>query len=255
MSNSLSRFYRPALIPLTLGLTLLSACSTSPDKPKVEVDPKVMQQFQSDFQTALRRTIANNVLQDQVGTTRLRLIVNREGRAVACETLPASPKVAQGMSGQIPFTNRAAFDQFIEQQCSRAIFPPAPDALYDEKGQVEVVAPVGVSFSSTQPAPWLQQNAQRAFFRKQLLGNERVNSVGVAVASYQADAKGKTTGCLVYLIPAEVRPNDFKLDGDLQSRLNSACMKLDLSQMPGFEPGKAQGMFSLEYAPWTVGIQ
>ena len=249
MSNSLLRF---SLLPLAL----LAGCSSAPPKPEATVDPKVMQQFQRTFQTALRQSIASSVQQDLIGTARLRLEVNREGRAVACKAMPATPDVAQKMATQQPFTDRAAFNRFLEQQCWQAIYPKAPEALYDDKGVVEVVAPVGVVYSTAQPAPWLQQNAQRAFFRAQLLANEQVDSIGVAIISYQADATGKTTGCLVHLMPSGVRPDDFKLDGGLQSRLTGACMKLDLSRMPGFalnQQQQAEGVISLQYAPWVVG--
>lgn len=251
MSNNRLRF---TLLPLALAL--LAGCSSAPPKPEASAAPEVMQQFQRTFQTALRQSIASSVQQDLIGAARLRLKVNREGRAVACKTMPATPDIAHGLATQQPFTDPAAFNLFIERQCWQAIYPKAPEALYDDKGVVEVVAPVGVAFSTAQPAPWQQENRQRAFFREKLLANEQVDSIGVAIISYQTDATGKATGCLVHLMPSVVRPDDFKLDGGLQSRLTGTCMKLDLSRMPGFALNRqqqAEGMISLQYAPWVVG--
>ena len=249
MSNSLLRF---TLLPLVL----LAGCSSAPPKPEASTAPEVMQQFQRTFQTALRQSIASSVEQDLIGATRLRLKVNREGRAVACKAVPATPDISQGAAALQPFTDRAAFDRFVERQCWQTVYPKAPEALYDDKGLIEVVAPVAVVFSTAQPAPWQQQNRQRAFFREKLLASEQVDSIGVAIISYQTDATGKATGCLVHLMPSVVRPDDFKLDGDLQSRLTGTCMKLDLSRMPGFalnQQQQAEGMISLQYAPWVVG--
>ncbi|MNE62210.1 hypothetical protein D3C80_1574790 [compost metagenome] len=74
---------------------------------------------------------------------------------------------------------------------------------------------------------------------------------------YQANTQGKVDGCLVQLSPNPLREDAFRLDGNLQAQLNSRCMKLDLSKMPGFssnEQGKAEGYSEVDYAPWMVGL-
>lgn len=45
------------------------------------------------------------------------------------------------------------------------------------------------------------------------------------------------------IYPHPNRPDDFRLDGKLQAEVNSRCMALDLSKLPGFsadEHGRAK---------------
>ena len=215
-----------------------------------------MQQFQANLQTAIRSTIAANVQQPTVGAIALRVVFDRQGKPLKCEAKTDSPKLSGMIPGNVMLTDATALARTVTDACWKTIYPTAPEAMYSDKGTLEAIAPLGVRFDADPQARWPVRNAQRSFFRRHLLDEQQVSSVGVAVIRYQADATGKTTGCLVNLRAASMRIADFKLDGALQSRLNDACMKLDLSQMPGFalnQQNQAMGIVSLEYAPWTVG--
>jgi len=235
--------------PLALIVTVLTGCAQKSTQP--EVDPQLMQQFQETFQAALQRGLTANIEEEQVGAVSLRIVTNRQGQALSCKARPAQLKVPP----EVFPSNPREFAGFVEAQCLRAIYPSAPDALYDDQGQLEVVAPVTLVFSKQEAARWKLRSAQRRFFREHLLEGQGIDSVGIAVIRYLADAQGHAMGCLVDLGANTTRPADFKLDGALQSRLNSACMQLDLRQVPGFAPDRQQpveGVVALEYAPWTV---
>lgn len=231
-----------------LSFALISGCALKYSPP--DVDPKARVQFQEKFQAALYRSIASDVQEQMVGVAALRITVNRLGRATSCKAQRARPDVDKQLPIELTRTEPKAFARFIEERCLRAIYPTAPDGLYNEDGQLEVVAPVQVVFNDLSADRWKTGNAQRRFFREHLLDTERVDSVGIAVIHFQTNG----LGCLVDLRPNSTRPADFKLDGALQGRLNEACSKLDLSQVTGIgaNPQKqGVGRVALEYAPWT----
>lgn len=243
---------------LAVSLALLGGCTSKTEDDKPAVDPQVMQTFQSDLQTALKSTIAATVEQPVVGAIMLQVSYDREGKAVKCATQNNSPKLSGMMPSDVEKTDPAVLAKVVTDACWKTLYPNAPDALYDKEGRVEVRAPLGLRFDADPFARWPVRNAQRSFFEQRLLSHEPVKSVGKAVIRYQADASGHMLGCLVNLGAARMRPADFQLDGALQSRLTSACMKLNLKQMPGFtlnEQQQAIGVVSLEYAPWTTGRQ
>ncbi|OLS60153.1 hypothetical protein [Pseudomonas putida] len=232
-----------------LAVALLGGCAQKPAGPAV--DPLARLQFHQAFQTALYRSVSANVREVTAGAVSLQIVANRQGQAVSCQAKGYPEGVAR-LPFDVPRTPPRQFAAMMEQYCRQAIYPTAPDALYDDEGQMELRAPVVVVFTVQNASRWKQRNAQRAFFREHLLKGEAVDSVGYLVVRYQTDGKG----CLVDIRPNDIRPMDFKLDGALQGRLNQACMKLDLSGLPGIAQGDPQqtvGQVSLEYAPWTVG--
>lgn len=232
-----------------MALALLAGCAQQSSVP--DADPKVMLQFQDSFQAAIYRSISSHVQEETVGAASLRIVVNRQGQATRCKVRPPRPGREPSLPNDIERTSPRVFADFLEQRCLQAIYPTGPDALYDDKGEVEVVAPVSVMFNNLGAERWKTRNAQRRFFREHLLKDEHVDSVGIVVIQYQADG----SGCLVNLRFNDTRPKDFKLDGALQGRLNQACARLDLSQVPKLSGDQQQavGLVSLEYAPWTVG--
>jgi len=237
--------FRPLAL---LSLALLSGCALK--YSPADVDPKARAQFQEHFQAALYRSIASDVQEPMVGVAALRITVNRLGRAASCKAQRARPDFEKQLPVELSRTEPKAFARFIEERCLRAIYPTGPDGMYNEDGQVEVIAPVNVVFNNLSADRWKTGNAQRRFFREHLLDAERVDSVGIAVIHFQSNG----LGCLVDLRPNITRPADFKLDGALQGRLNEACSKLDLSQVPGIGANTQEqkvGRVALEYAPWT----
>lgn len=232
-----------------LAVVLLGGCAQKPPGP--DVDPQARLQFQQAFQAALQHSISSRVLEATAGAVALDIVVNRQGQAVSCKA-KGSPEGVAKLPLDVPRTGPREFAAMMEQSCRQAIYPTAPDALYDDKGQIELRAPVVVVFAAQNSAGWKLRNAQREFFREHLLKGESVDSVGQLAVRYQTDARG----CLVDLRPNPMRPEDFKLDGGLQARLNQACMKLDLSRLPGIEQAREQqavAVVGVEYAPWTVG--
>lgn len=232
-----------------LTLALLGGCTQK--NTVADVDPQAMLRFQQAFQTALHRSIAGRVQEATVGAASLTIVANRQGQAVSCK-VNGSPEQVEQLPSELTRTDPRQLAAMLEQYCLQAIFPTGPDALYDEKGQVKLRAPVRVVFVPQDSTLWKLHNAQRAFFREHLLKDEKVDSVGQLVVRYQTDGKG----CVVDLRPNAMRPTDFKLDGGLQGRLNQACMTLDLQELPGIaqdDRQQAVGLVSLEYAPWTVG--
>ena len=211
-----------------------------------------MQHFQQAFSAAVYRSISARVQEETSGALSLRIIADRQGRALSCEAGPARFKSDEQLPAEVPRSDPAKFARQMEEYCRQGIYPTGPEALYDDKGQIELVAPVYVVFPDRGFSGWRLVNAQRQFFGEHLLKGEQASSIGTLVVRYQRDA----SGCLVDLRPHPLRPADFKLDGALLGRLNAACMKLDLHQVPGLDKldeKKPVGVVSMEYAPWTVG--
>jgi hypothetical protein len=244
----------PAL--LTATLIALVGCQT---KKNPEMDPKVMKTFTHDMQQALINSVATANTGKQVGVVKLRVTLNRHSAPIACKAFRAPPSQDQLLPTDVPRSDFKALARLVEAQCWVTIYPIVPDNLYDENNTVEIVAPLFVNLPAAAQAPGSARgvaNAQREYFWQQLLRDEPVTSVGNAAVYYQANARGKVEGCLVQLYQHPLRPDDFRLDGDLQARLNKRCMALDLSRMPGFSPdmhGVAKGSSKMEYAPWRVG--
>jgi len=238
-------------LPLALlAFALLGGCAQMPSNPKV--DPQVMLHFQQTFSAAIYRSISARVQEQTSGAVSLRIIADRQGRALSCEARPAKPELLERLPAEVPRSDPATFARQMEQYCLQGIYPTAPEALYDDKGHVELVAPVQVVFPDRGFAGWRLVNAQRRYFGEHLLKDEQAGSIGTLIVRYQRDA----SGCLVDLRPHPLRPAEFKLDGALLGRLNTACMGLDLHQVPGIDQldeKKPVGVVSMEYAPWTVG--
>ncbi|NIF28471.1 hypothetical protein F3J44_19065 [Pantoea sp. Tr-811] len=238
-------------LSLALLVTALAGCQarTAPD-----VDAQARKAFIHDVQHAIIGSIATAFTSKQVGVARLQLILDRHSVPVGCKTLRSQAKDNQNLPGDVQRTNEKALAKLVEAQCWKTIYPVVPNAMYGEKDTLELIAPLIVQLPLGNGLA--QANARRAFFWEHLLRDQPVTSVGRASVFYQANAQGKLEACLVQLHPHPLRPDDFRLDGDLQSRLNSRCLALDLSRMPGFAPdmhGVAKGSSELDYAPWRVG--
>lgn len=249
--RSVFKLLSPAL--LTAALVALAGCQSKPAPPKV---PKT---FIHDMQQALISSIASANTGKQVGVVRLRVTLNRHSAPIACKALRAPPRHDLLLPADIPRSDFKTLASLVEAQCWVTIYPVVPDALYDENNTVEIVAPLVVNLTTAAQASGSVRgvaNAQREYLWQHLLRDEPVTSVGNAAVYYQANAQGKVEGCLVQLYQHPLRPDDFRLDGDLQARLTHRCMALDLSLMPGFSPdmhGVANGSSKMEYAPWRVG--
>ncbi|MBP2262966.1 hypothetical protein [Pseudomonas sp. BP8] len=246
-----------------LSLLALAGCqspsSTSTETPE-PVDPQVMQQFMTDMQQTLQSNIANAVRGTLVGAVQLHISLNQANEPVACAAKVPGPKLANLLPASAQRSDFKRLATAVEAQCWKTIYPAAPAAAREKDGTVEIVAPL-ILMPASNPqqsvnSAWSVRQEQREFFWQQLLREQPVDSIGVAVIRYQADALGKVQGCMVELRPSAVRADAFRMDGGLQARLSSACMALNLQRMPGFalDPqGKIEGFSLVEYAPWKVG--
>lgn len=251
MPTRLSLFHRPALI--SLSLFMLAGCAHVSRPTPAEVDPKAMQEYTTTMQRVLRNSLAQNLQEETVGALKLQVSYNRQGQPLTCKVAHAAVHAERDLPAELTRTRWDVLQRNVERQCWNTLYPKAPEALYDDKGIIEVVAPLVVVLPGPPHAQWQAGNAQRAFFWQHLVSKEKVDSFGVAMIRYRADAQGKPLGCLVYLTPSPARPDGFKLDTELQNRLGSQCMKLDLSQLPETtlnEHQQVEGLITVEYAPW-----
>lgn len=244
----------PALVVVTL--IALTGCQS---RPASEADTLALQTFTRDMQQALKLGIATADTGEQIGVVMLDVKLAPNSAPLSCKAGKAPMNNQMLLPANLIRSDFKALASMVEAQCWKTIYPVVPKPLREDDGTAQVRAPVVVLLPAAAQAPGTARrraNAQREFFWQQLFRDQPVTSIGRASVYYEADAQGKVQGCLVQIYPHPQRPDDFRLDGQLQAQLNSRCLTLDLSRLPGFstdEQGKVQGYSELEYAPWKVG--
>ncbi|KIY41089.1 hypothetical protein TZ03_09340 [Pseudomonas sp. 10-1B] len=250
------RSLSPAIV--AAALIVLAGCQ---NRPASEEDKQARKTFVSDMQQALRLGIATADTDKQIGVVMLDVTLDQNSAPISCKASKAPIKYETVLPTDLQRSDFKALASMVEAQCWKTIYPAVPKSLREENGTVEVRAPLFVvlpAFAQAPDSARRQANAQREFFWQQLLRDQPVNSIGRASLYYEANAQGKVQGCLVQIYPHPNRPDDFRLDGQLQAELNRRCMALDLHSLPGFKvdtDGVAKGYSELEYAPWKVGRQ
>ncbi|CAI3799801.1 hypothetical protein GLGCALEP_02449 [Pseudomonas sp. MM221] len=248
------RSLSPAIV--AAALIALAGCQ---NRPASEADAQARKAFVTDMQDVLKLGIVTADTGKQVGVVMLDVKLDQHAAPISCKARKAPMKYEMVLPAEHVRTDFKALASMVEAQCWKTIYPVAPKSLREKDGTVEVRAPLFVDLPAAAQAldtPRRQANAQREFFWQHLFRDQPVNSIGRASLYYEANAQGKVQGCLVQIYPHPNRPDDFRLDGKLQAELNSRCMALDLSKLPGFsadEHGQAKGYSELEYAPWKVG--
>jgi hypothetical protein len=248
-------------LPLVLLISTLIALSGCQSRNPPAVDEQTLKAFTGDMQQALKLGIATADVDEQVGVVMLDVTLDRHSAPTACKASKAPPKYEMQLPADVRRSDFKALASMVEAQCWKTIYPVVPEGMRDKDGTVEVRAPMFVLLSAAAQAPGTPRRqviAQREYFWQHLLRDQPVNSIGRVSVYYQANAQGKVEDCLVQIYPHPLRPNDFRLDGKLQAELNSRCLAMDLSRLPGFSAdmhGVAKGYSELEYAPWRVGRQ
>jgi hypothetical protein len=247
------RSLSPALV--AAALIALAGCQ---HQPAPDADKQARQMFISDMQKALTLGIATADTGGQVGVVMLQVILDEHSAPTRCKARKAPPNREALLPADVTRTNFKKLASVVEAQCWKTIYPVVPKSMRDKDGTVDIRAPLVVQLPAWSQAPDTARrkaNAQREFFWQHLFGDQAVSSIGRASVYYEANAQGKVQGCLVQIYPHPLREDDFRLDGKLQAQLNSRCMALDLSSLPGFKAdmhGVAKGYSELEYAPWRV---
>ncbi len=248
--------FRSSTAIAAAALIALAGCQ---NRPASEEDKQARMTFVSNMQQVLKLGIATADTGKQIGAVMLDVKLDQNSAPISCKASKPPMKYETVLPADLVRSDFKALANMVEAQCWKTIYPVVPKSLRDKEGTAEVRAPLFVVLPSYAQAPDTarrQANAQREFFWKHLLRDQPVNSIGRASLSYEANAQGKVQGCLVQIYPHPNRPEDFRLDGKLQAELNSRCMALNLSQLPGFstdEHGQAKGYSEMEYAPWKVG--
>ncbi|MDM3886441.1 hypothetical protein QSV36_12685 [Pseudomonas sp. BCRC 81390] len=226
-----------------------------------EAEKQARQTFVSDMQQALTLGIATADTGPQIGVVMLNVKLDSSSAPVSCKASRAPFRYEIRMPAELIRTGFKSLASVVEAQCWKTIYPVVPKALRDDNGTAEIRAPLFVVLPASAQAPGTerrQSNAQRDFFWQRLFSDLPVDSIGRASVYYEANAQGEVQGCLVQIHPHPLRPDDFRLDGNLQARLNSRCMALDLATLPGFKAesdGLAKGYSEMEYAPWKVRVR
>nr|WP_225777247.1 hypothetical protein [Pseudomonas sp. Marseille-Q3773] len=226
-----------------------------------EAEKQARQIFVSDMQQALKLGIATADTGPQIGVVMLDIKLDSYSAPVNCKAGRAPLRYETKLPAELIRTDFKSLASVVEAQCWKTIYPVVPKPLREDNGTAEIRAPLFVVLPASAQAPGTarrQSNAQRDFFWQQLFSDQPIDSIGRASVYYQANAQGKVQGCLVQIYPHPLRPDDFRLDGKLQARLNSRCMALDLTNLPGFKTetdGLAKGYSEMEYAPWKVGVR
>lgn len=225
------------------------ATAPVPAAAAVPTPAEINKQRRDAFVTRFSSSISTKALEANgeglFGTVRLVIKINRNNEVFSCETQPtANTRLAE--------TSKTA--------CWSAVYPPVLPDLLDKDGNVEIVAPlIYVLMNDAQRLsmqPRFQQYAQGRYFAERTLLKAPPNSIGVITFQYLANKEGKVQACVVNLDRHPERPDAFKYDNALQSRLSEQCKHLDLAQMPGFsvdETGLARGTVSFDYTPWMAG--
>jgi len=205
--------------------------------------------FVARFQSILGNRALEANSEGLTGEVRLHIKINRNNEVFSCETQ------ATGLA-----TTNAPLAELSKNVCWSAVFPVVPADRLNKDGNVEVVAPLiylpmnDILRSSMQPR--YQQYTQSRYFAERTLLKAPPNSIGVVTFEYLANRQGKVEECVVNLERHRERPEAFKYDNVLQSRLTEQCKHLDLGQMPGFsvdETGVSRGAVAFEYSPWMAG--
>lgn len=239
-------------IPILCLVAALAGCHNRTAQP---VDEQARQAFTRDMMQVLQRGIRQADTGAQVGAVSLKITLDRHSAPIGCEATRARAKHRLLLPSDVSTTDFQALARLVEAQCWKNIYPLVPPTMVDDDGMTEIVAPMILMLPKKLQAPGTprrQANAQRDYFWQHLLRDQQVNSIGRASVYYQANARGKVEGCLVRLYPHPMRMAEFRLDGELQARLNNRCMALDLRDLPGFVADQ-QGYTALDYAPWRVG--
>ncbi|WP_125929982.1 hypothetical protein [Pseudomonas putida] len=253
----------PRLSLALLGLAtilLLGGCESGPKADAAPpVDPKARQAFIEQTMGMLHHDMLAATGGQMAGVLNLEVTLDRDSRPIACSTHRAKASLAVQFPQDMTATDRKLLASTVQSQCWKTVYPKVPAGMQGDKGEVQLVAPLVLlrpPYVSEREQQRRQQHADNQFLWRTLMRDEPVDSVGLALIRYQADAAGRVTGCLVELAPHPVRKDAFRMDGALQARLNRQCLNLDLGQMPGFAPdahGNFAGNGLLEYAPWKVG--
>ncbi|MFJ4156936.1 hypothetical protein ACIPZF_19335 [Pseudomonas sp. NPDC089752] len=247
------RSLSPALF--ATAFITLAGCQSAPVSKE---DEQKRQSFINDMQRTLIHSMATADTGEQIGAVLLEVKLDRQSAPTSCKAIRAPVKYQMALPAGVMATDIKALTRMVEAQCWKTIYPVAPAAMREEDGTVHVLAPLYIVLPRSEQAPGTLRRkayAQRDFFWEHLLRDQPVTSIGTASLYYQANAQGKVEGCLVQLYPHPLRKDAFKLDGNLQAQLNSRCMALDLSKLPGFEvdeQGLATGYSEMNYAPWRV---
>ncbi|UZJ62450.1 hypothetical protein OKW98_12355 [Pseudomonas sp. KU26590] len=224
--------------------------AAAPAVPSPEETKK--QQFHT-FVTRFQSILGNRALEANskglTGEVRLLIKINRNNEVFSCETQ------ATGLA-----TANAPVAELSKKVCWSSVFPIVPGDRLNKDGNVEVVAPLiylpmnDILRLSMQPR--YQQYAQGRYFAERTLMKSPPGSIGVVTFEYLANKQGKVQECVVNLERHRERPDAFKYDNVLQSRLTEQCKHLDIGEMPGFsvdETGVARGTVSFDYTPWMAG--
>jgi len=244
-----------SLSPLVFATALITLAGCQ-SKPAPEVDEQARQTFISDMQRALIHSMATADTGEQIGAVLLEVTLDGQSAPTHCKAVRAPVKYRMALPADVMPTDINALTRLVEAQCWKTIYPVVPAAVREENGTVDVRAPLYIVLPGAAQAPDTLRRkayAQRDFFWQHLLRDQPVTSIGKASLYYQANAQGKVEGCLVQLYPHPLRTDAFRLDGNLQALLNSRCMALDLSKLPGFAvdaQGQATGYTEMDYAPW-----
>ncbi|MFJ2983528.1 MULTISPECIES: hypothetical protein [unclassified Pseudomonas] len=242
-------------IVFAIAVNTLAGCQSSPSP---EVDEKARRTFISDMQRTLTQSMASADTDEQIGVVMLEVKLTRQSVPVRCKAVKPPVKYQMALPADVTPTDFKALASLVEAQCWKTIYPRVPAQTLEADGTVDVHAPLYIVLPQAAQAPDTLRRkayAQRDFFWQHLLRDQPVTSIGKALLYYQANAQGKVVGCLVQLYPHPLRTDAFRLDGNLQAQLNSRCMALDLSKLPGFEAdaqGLATGYTEMDYAPWRV---
>lgn len=248
------RWFSPTVA--AVALIALAGCQS---RSTSEADKLARQAFVSDMQQALKLGIVTADTGKQIGVVMLDVTLDQNSAPIGCKARKAPMRYERVLPAELVRTDFKALASMVEAQCWKTVYPVVPKSLREEDGTAKVRAPLFIELPAAAQAPDTarrQANAQREFFWQQLFRDQPVNSIGRASLYYEANAQGKVQGCLVQIYPHPSRPDDFRLDGQLQAELNRHCMALDLANLPGFKAGSegvAKGYSELEYAPWKVG--
>lgn len=242
-----------------LACTLIACQSrevTSPATPSAPAVPSPeelkKQQFKA-FVTRFQSILGSRALEANsdglTGEVRLIIKINRNNEVFSCETQ------ATGLA-----TANSPLAELSKGVCWSAVFPVVLKDRLDKDGNVEVVAPLIYMPMNDARRVWMQPRfqhyAQGRYFAERTLLKAPPNSIGVVTFEYLANRHGKVEECVVNLERHRERPDAFKYDNALQSRLTEQCKHLDIAQMPGFsvdETGLARGTVTFEYSPWIAG--
>jgi hypothetical protein len=226
------------------------AAASAPAVPSPEEIKK--QQFHT-FVTRFQSILGNRALEANseglTGEVRLLIKLNRNNEVFSCETQ------ATGLA-----TANAPVAELSKKVCWSAVFPIVPGDRLNKDGSVEVVAPLIYLPMNDAQREWMQarfqQYAQGRYFAERTLMKSPPGGIGVVTFEYLANRQGKVGECVVNLERHRERPDAFKYDNVLQSRLTEQCKHLDIGEMPGFsvdETGVSRGAVSFEYSPWMAG--